>query len=531
MKSFTASFTGLVMFFVFANALIVKSDVRSSALFADHMVLQRDVVIPFWGTADPGEKIKLCFRGKTYRTVADAQGKFFISMKQGKAGGPYKMKISGKNKLLINDIYVGEVWLASGQSNMDMTVAKEDRYWCGVHNEAAEVAAATYPQIRIFDVDFKTNNNIQPNAVGVWEVCSPQTVGHFSALAYFFAKDIHTLYKVPVGIITSAYGASTAETWMSKEALETRPALKTVLDNYNAKLQKFVSDSATTMPEYRAGMEKYKENVAAAKASAGDVNASPRIRAPRDPNPEHDQHNPYVCYNGMIAPLIPYAIKGALWYQGESNGPNAAQYREIMETLVADWRTRWGLGDFPFLYVQLANNGKPMEKPVEHNSMMVVREAQLQNLSIPNTAMVVAIENAKDDPKNIHPKNKQDVGAWLALTARAKAYGEKIVYSGPLYSHYRIEGMAIRLYFDNPGSTLQAKDGNLTGFAICGKEGIWEWAFGKIEANTVLLWHPAVDEPVAARYCWGTNPQASLHNKEGLWTPNFRTDLEMKNEK
>jgi len=195
-----------------------------------------------------------------------------------------------------------------------------------------------------------------------------------------------------------------------------------------------------------------------------------------------------------------------------------------METLIADWRTRWGLGNFPFLYVQLANYGKPMTEPVKNDPLMIVREAQVQNLSVPNTAMVCAIENAGDQPENIHPKNKQAIGYRLGLAARAKVYGEKVEYSGPMYKKYKVEGKNIRLYFDHVGTGLVAKDGKLTGFAICGEDKKWVWADAKIDGKTVLVSNSEIAKPIAVRYCWGTNPPASLSNKEGLWTPNFRTD-------
>jgi sialate O-acetylesterase len=277
------------------------------------------------------------------------------------------------------------------------------------------------------------------------------------------------------------------------------------------------------MAEYREQLTKYNGDLAAAQASSSDVNAK-KTKVPRNLNPELDQHNPYVCYNGMIAPLIPYAIKGALWYQGESNGPTANQYREIMETLVADWRTRWRQGNFPFLYVQLANYGKPMTEPVKDEALMTVREAQVQNLSIPNTGMAVAIENAGDNPTNIHPKNKQAIGYRLGLIARAKVYGEKVEYSGPMFKNYKIEGNKIRLYFTHTGKGLVAKDGKLTGFAICGEDKKWVWADARIDGKTIIVLSPEITKPIAVRYCWGTNPPASLSNKEGLWTPNFRTD-------
>jgi len=371
-------------------------------------------------------------------------------------------------------------------------------------------------------VDFTPTNEIQKDVVGKWEVCSPKTVGHFSAAAYFFAKNLYEKYDVPFGLITSAFGASTAECWISEKSMQQHPNLNYLLDAYQTKRDKFTADSAKTMPAYREQMAKYSGDMAALAASAGDVTAK-KPRAPKNPDPSLDQHNPYVCYNGMIAPLFPYAIRGALWYQGESNGPSAKDYREIMETLIADWRGSFGQGDFPFIYVQLANNGKAMAKPVENGSMMTVREAQLQNLSVPNTAMVVAIENASD-PMNIHPKNKQEIGYRLAVAAEAKAYGEDVEFSGPMYDRYQIKGDSIQLFFKPNKEDFVAWCDKLTGFAIAGEDKVFYWGQAKFEDKTVVVWNPAVPKPVAVRYCWGTNPPASLANKDGLWAPNFRTD-------
>lgn len=502
----------------------LHAKVKPSSLFCDHIVLQRNTSIPVWGTANPGEKVSVTLNNAFETVTADATGKWLVRLPKQKAGGPYTMDIFGDNTITPNDVYIGEVWLCSGQSNMDMTVAKEDRYWCGVTNEAEEVAAANYPQIRVFDVDYTPSNTEKANAVGKWEVCSPGTVGHLSAIAYFFAREIYQKLNIPVGMITSAYGASTAETWISQKALSAHPALKPLLDAYTTKWEKFALDSAATMPAYRKSLVKYKGDLAAVKAAAGDADAIKKVKGPHDPNPVSDQHNPYVCYNGMIAPLAPYAIKGILWYQGESNGPSAEQYREIMETLVGSWRKTWGQGNIPFLYVQLANYGKAMTEPVMDNSMMTIREAQVQNLSIPNTAMAVAIENAGDKPTNIHPKNKQVMGYRLGLAARARVYEEKVEYSGPMYKKYKVEGNAIRLYFDHIGDGLVAKDGKLTGFAICGEDQKWVWADATLDGKTIVVTSKDISKPIAVRYCWGTNPPASLSNKNGLWAPNFRTD-------
>jgi sialate O-acetylesterase len=516
-------FKGLFLVGLLMAALPIFAVVKPANLFGEHMVLQRDKPIPVWGMAKPGEKVTVLFNTLIVKVKADKSGKWLVRLKSMPAGGPFNLEIRGKkNSVLIKDVYVGEVWVCSGQSNMDMTVAKEDRYWCGVDNEAEEVNGANYPKIRVFDVDYKPNNSVQSEVVGKWEVCSPKTVGHFSAAAYFFAKELYNRYEIPFGLITSAYGASTAESWINQKCLEVHPNLKYLLDNYKTKWEKFSADSAKTMPAYREQMIKFSGDVAALAASAGDVTAK-KPKAPKNPDPSIDQHNPYVCYNGMIAPLFPYAIRGMLWYQGESNGPSAKEYREIMETLIGDWREEFKQGDLPFIYVQLANNGKAMEKPVENGSMMTVREAQLQNLSVPNTAMVVAIENASD-PMNVHPKNKQEIGYRLSLCARKIAYGEDIEASGPMYDRFEVKGNAIQLYFKPNKEDFVAWCDKLTGFAIAGEDKVFHWAQAKFEGKTVVVWSLAVPNPVAVRYCWGTNPPASLANKDGLWAPNFRTD-------
>ncbi|WP_163407090.1 sialate O-acetylesterase [Flavobacterium ajazii] len=509
---------------VFSN--LITAQIRVNSLFNDHMVLQRDVDIPVWGTASVNESVTVLLNGKSVVVQADGKGNWIAKLPKQKAGGPYKMEISGKNRMVYNDVYVGDVWLCGGQSNMHMTVAKETRYWCGVINEAEEVTNAKYPLIRFFDVPYTPSQTVKLDVVGKWEVCSPETIGHQSAVAYFFAREIYKKYKIPVGLLTSSFGASTAETWISKEALEAQPNLKPLLDTYAAKIDKFVSDSTVTMSKYRNELAKFEGDLAVAQAAAGDVTAkaTKAPKSPKNPDPASDQHNPYVCYNGMIAPLAPYAIKGALWYQGESNGPSAKLYREIMETLITDWRSKFQVGDFPFLYVQLANYGKPMQKPVEDGSMMTIREAQLQNLSVKNTGMAVAIENAGDEPNNIHPKNKQAIGYRLGLIARAKGYGEKVAYSGPIYKNYVIKDNTVELSFDHLGKGLVAKDNKLTGFAICGEDKKWVTANAEIKGEKVIVSSTEVAKPVAVRYAWGTNPPASLLNKDGLWAPNFRTD-------
>lgn len=499
----------------------VFAGVKLASPFGDHMVLQRNTLVPVWGTADAAEKVSVQLDKQTVSTVAGADGKWMVKLNKLAAGGPFVMTVKGKNTLTVNDVYAGEVWLCSGQSNMDMTVAREDRYWCGVINEAEEVANANYPLIRVFDVDFTPASTPQADLTGKWEVVSPQTVGHLSAAAYFFARDLQQKIKVPVGLITTAYGASTAEAWIREEMFTPDAKLKPLLESFQAKLAKYEADTAG-QNAYKVAFANWQLALSKAKAEG-----KPEGKAPKNSDPVRDQHNATVLWNGMVKPLAPYAIKGALWYQGESNSPTASIYRHIMETLITDWRHVWGQGAFPFIYVQLANIGKIYDSiPAKGGAEATKREAQLQNLSLPNTAMVVAIDNA--DPSNmgnVHPKNKQEIGRRLALAAQAIAYGDsKVVYSGPIYEKMQVEGNAIRLYFKHAGSGLAAKDGELKGFAIAGEDKKFVWGTAKIEGSTVVVSSPEIAKPAAVRYGWSNNPPTSLYNKENLPASPFRTD-------
>ncbi len=495
----------------------VEARIKPASVFGDHMVLQRDRTVPIWGTASAGEPVTVRFQQQEKTAVADAEGRWRIDLDAVSAGGPYSLSIVGYDQSIsFRDVYMGEVWLCSGQSNMDMTIAKEDRYWCGVVNEQQEVAQADYPLIRAFDVPFRTSDQQQQETDSRWEICSPQTAGHMSAAAYFFAREIHQKLNVPVGLLTAAYGASTAEAWTSRAALEAEADLQFLLEDYTKKCQDF--DSGAAQKKYEEELAHWKEQSAAAEAKGQ--------KAPRKPaapkNPHSDQHSPCVLYNAMTAPLVPYAIRGALWYQGESNIPTAAVYDRIMETLIRDWRKAWAQGDFPFLYAQLAAYGKPPARPCQGGGTTRVREAQSKNLNIPNTAMIVTIDIGESD--NIHPKNKQDVGLRFSLAARALAYKENIVFSGPLYESMRIEGDKIVLSFKHLGGGLISKDTILGGFAVAGTDREFVWAQAKIEGDSVIVCSPQIKQPVAVRYAWDDFPTVSLYNREGLPASPFRTD-------
>lgn len=497
------------------------AEVKPASPFSDHMVLQQQRTVPVWGWANSGEQVTVQFADQSVSATADQDGNWKVNLSPLKAGGPFEMKITGENTITIKDVYVGEVWLCSGQSNMDMTVAREDRYWCGVFNEKEEVANAKYPKIRVFDTEFTPKDEPQNTVVGSWELVSPKTVGHMSAAAYFFARDLYQKYKVPIGLITTAYGASTAEAWISNSALSAHPDLQWLIDNYVQKKADY-HPTLEQMEKYHEAYEKYLVDAAKAKVEGKD-----ELRAPKNHDPRVDQHNPSVLYNGMVAPLIPYAIRGAIWYQGESNGKSANQYGKIMDVLIKDWRDRWGEGQFPFFYVQLANHGELSTEPIKNDPMVLVREGQLQNLSIPNTGMAVAIDNADpDNPGNIHPKNKQEIGRRLALIAKAKVYGEDIPYSGPIYDYYLINGNKIELHFKHVDGGLEAHGDQLKGFAICGPDKKFVHGDAKIDGNTIVVTSSEVPAPVAVRYGWAKNPDVNLYNKVGLPASPFCTDVE-----
>jgi sialate O-acetylesterase len=512
---------------IFISVISLMANVKMGSPFTNHMVLQQGVSVPVWGTASAGEEITATINKLKQTAKAGENGKWEVRFVNLKAGGPYELTIKGRNTITLQDVYVGEVWLCSGQSNMDMTVAKEDRYWCGVFNEALEVASANYPLIRQFYAKFSPSLEPQNEVEGEWEVCSPATVGHFRAAAYFFARNLYQKMNVPIGLLVTTYGASTAEAWTSRQALESNPNLSVLLDNFKQKIDKFSADSANIMQKYREAISKWTDDDAKAKAAAGDVqaNQAKTPKRPTNPKPWVDQHSPTVLFNGMVLPLIPYAIRGALWYQGESNGPTAKIYSTIMETMIADWRKSWKQGDFPFIYVQLANHQTTITEPVKDDPMVFVREGQLKNLSISNTAMVSAIDNADpNDPGNIHPKNKQEIGLRLSKAAEGLVYKGKITYMGPIYEKMQVEGNTIRVYFTFTGAGLMAKGDKLSGFAIASDDKKFVWAEAKIDGNTVVVSSLEITNPSAVRYGWSKNPPVNLYNKENLPASPFRTD-------
>jgi sialate O-acetylesterase len=495
-----------------AVARPVSAEVRVNHLFSDHMVLQRGREVPVWGTADPGERVTVTLGRQERAATAGPDGQWTVRLAELEAGGPFELKVAGQNTITVEDVLVGEVWFCSGQSNMDFTVARtEKRYFAGVADAEREIAAADHPRIRMFTSEWTMRDEPQADVEGRWVACSPRTVGDFSAVAYFFGRHLHEVLDVPVGLITSAYGASTAQAWTSRAALDADPQLRPLLEAYAAACAAYTPELA------RQDDEAYARWQQAAETARSEGKPAPR--APKRKDPHQDQHNPSVLFNGMVAPVIPYGIRGAIWYQGESN--TAALYPRLQATLIRDWRRRWGQGDFPFLFVQLASLNAPPTEP-GNSRLAAMREAQATSLALPQTGMAVTIDIG--EAKDVHPRNKQDVGRRLALIAEAQVYGRSVTSSGPVFESMSIEGRSARIRFRHTEGGLVAQGGTLAGFAIAGKDGTFAWADARIDGETVVVSSPRVEEPAIVRYAWADNPPATLSNGAGLPARPFRTD-------
>jgi len=491
-------------------AAVAAADVTMPSMFADHMVLQREVAVPVWGWADPGEKVTVTLDDRTKTATADSDGKWSVRLAALEAGGPHTLQVKGKNSITIGDVLVGEVWLCSGQSNMAMTVSRAAHF-------DRERAAADHPRLRMLTVDRATAQTPQDRCGAAWQVSTPETVGGFSATAYFFGRALHEELDVPVGLINSSWGGTPIEAWTCLKAQQARPELKPMLDDWERRIATYDPEAAKEAYEKRVA--KWRQKAKAAKAAGRQVPRKPR--APIDP--EVSQRRPANLFNGMIAPLAPYALRGAIWYQGEANAGGAAHlYGLQLAMMIENWRTLWGQGDFPFEWVQLPNFRAPQKEPVETTGWVIVQGEMLETLSVTNTGMAVTIDVGEAD--DIHPKNKQDVGKRLALWALGTTYGKDIVYSGPLYKSMRKQDGKIVVEFDHTGDGLVAKGGKLQGFAIAGDDQQFVFADAQIADGTVVVSSPKVTNPVAVRYAWAPNPDGNLYNRAGLPASPFRTD-------
>jgi sialate O-acetylesterase len=499
--------TALVL--ALAGASSLDAAITPHALFSDGAVLQQEKKIPVWGTAKDGESIRVEFAGQTVSTTAK-DGKWSVRLKPVKAGGPFKMTLSGENTVVLNDVWVGEVWICGGQSNMERQLGPRPPQK-PIDGWEEEVKKADYPRIRQFLVPrVIPASGAQPHVQSNWVTCSPQTAANFSAVGYFFGRDLHRKLNVPIGLIACNWGGTPAETWTSREALEAIPELRGIVENYD----KARSDYSAKLAAYQENEPKLRaeHEVAVAKAKQ-EGKRPPNFPAPPK-DPASSQFSPTVLREAMVTPIVPYGIRGVIWYQGESNSRNGLQYRTLFPATIADWRKAWGQGDFPFLFVQIA--------PFKTNPPEV-REAQfMASRTVPNTAMVVTTDVG--DAEDIHPTRKEPVGSRLALVARAIAYGEKLEFSGPAFRSATFSKGRAVLQFDHVGGGLVAKDGPLKGFTIAGADKQFVPAQAEIQGDTVVVSSESVREPVAVRYGWATVPEVNLFNRAELPASPFRSD-------
>lgn len=467
-----------------------RADVRPNALCSEGMVLQQQSKAKIWGDAEKGEKVAVTFRGKTIPSQADDKGRWVALVETGDAGGPFALTIAGNNTIELKNVLVGEVWVCSGQSNMEWSVNA-----CSDDDKKSAKSQPHNPMLRMFTVKRATPTSPQTDTSGSWVDAKPETVGGFSAVGYFFGRDLNKSLKVPVGLIHTSWGGTRAEAWTSKGTLDGHALTK---------------DEHTK--DWKAG----------------------------SPN------NPSVLYNGMIAPITNYGIKGAIWYQGESNSGRSHAYRTIFPRMIENWRADFGQGDFPFYFVQLAPYRSVAKTPGE-SGWAELREAQAMTLKLKNTGMAVITDVGNE--YDIHPTPKIPVGERLSLCARALTYGEKVPYSGPAYKSLKIDGNKAIVRFDHIEGGLvahklvptlvkqtkagdqaawridpTAKDAELVGFTVCGKDRKFYDAKAVIQGSDVIVSSPDVPEPIAVRYGWADHPLCGLFNRAGLPASPFRTD-------
>ncbi len=483
-------------------------DVRPAGIFRDHMVVQRNAAVPVWGWAEPGEEVSVTLGERTGRATAGADGKWMVRLEPLEAGGPLELLVKGKDEVTIQDVLVGEVWLCSGQSNMAMTVG-------GCLNAAEEAKSADLPKIRHFRTARTASPVPQADAAGAWAVCSPTTVRGFTGAGFFFGRELHRRLGVPVGLINSSVGGTAIERWTNRRGLKPGASPPPGRDAGDPEVRR-------AGEEYRQQLAEWQQKVAAEK----DRQKRRRMRPPRPPKLLADLYaHCGDLYNGMIHPLVPYAVRGAIWYQGEANarGARALAYRDQLAAMVAGWRAVWGRGDLPFGVVQLPNYRRRLPQPSE-SSWALMRESQaVVAATVPHVGLAVTIDAG--EARNIHPRNKQAVGRRLALWALAKVYGREVAFSGPVYEKRTAENGRLRIHFRHVGGGLVARGGGaVKGFAVAGEDRKWAWAEAAIDGQTVVVSSSDVPRPVAVRYAWADNPECNLYSKDGLPAAPFRTD-------
>ncbi len=509
--------TGIMSLALFLYPPVLKGAVTLPALFGNHMVLQRDHSNPVWGWGHPGERItvKAIQQDGAWRehsTVTGADGKWLVRLDPMEARSRWTLVVEGQNnEVRITDVVVGEVWLCAGQSNMQWSVNQSN-------DPDLEKLAAHYPDIRMITVPLLGTQVPQEDFEGQWEQCTPESVQNFSAVGYFFGRQIHQTLDMPVGLIDNAWGGSSAEAWVRRDLLEGQEVFEPLMQRWAAIESN--PELLKAMDEYEQAREDWIRQSAQARLKGEPV--PPQPSRPR--NRLTDQHRPGNIYNGILRPLIGYGIRGAIWYQGESNAGRAYQYRELFPLMIQSWRDEWGQGDFPFYWVQLADFRDEKPEPSE-SDWAELREAQTMTMDrLPNTGEAVIIDLG--EAHDIHPKNKQDVGKRLARWALARDYGFEIVCRSPRYKSMEVsDGKAI-LTFDHVGGGLDTFDVRTPiGFAIAGSDRKFVRADARITGpSTIEVWSDSIATPASVRYGWADNPVCNVQNREGLPLTPFRTD-------
>ncbi|MCC9604192.1 sialate O-acetylesterase [Stieleria sp. JC731] len=495
--------TGLAFIFLATIAGQCSAEIRTSAVFGDSMVLQRNKPIHVWGWADAGASVEVKLADANATAKADSDGRFDVELPKMSAGGPFKLAINaGDDSVTFEDVLIGEVWVCSGQSNMGWSVQQSN-------DSDLESLSANYPNIRLISVPQVGVQEPQDSFDGKWQACTPESVRQFSGVGYFFGRQLHQTLGVPVGLIDNAWGGSSAEAWVKRDLLEAD-------DTYDALMARWEQTEATY--NHEAETKKYKEKLAAwQKDKKGNRPNPPR-------NPLTGQHRPANLYNGVLHPIIGYTIEGVVWYQGESNAGRAYQYRELFPLMIQHWRDEWKQDDFSFYWVQLADYMAEKEQP-SSSAWAELREAQTMTMDkLANTGEAVIIELG--EASDIHPKNKQDVGKRLARWALAKNYGYDIPYRSPTFESMTIDGKKATLKFDHVGGGLDTFDvRDVIGFTIAGEDQKFVHANAKIVGkDTVEVSSDQIEQPVSVRYAWADNPICNVQSQEGLPVTPFRTD-------
>lgn len=479
-----------------------NAELKMSPVFGDSMVVQRDKPIHVWGWTTAGVDVKVSMAGQESIVKATEEGRFDAYLNPLSAGGPHELVVQADETKTFRDVLVGEVWLCSGQSNMAWPVQS-------ANDPDLESLSANYPNIRIISVPQVASQEPLNDFEGRWENCTPETVKSFSAVGYFFGRQLHQTLDVPIGLIDNAWGGSAAEAWVRRDVLESTGQYDELLQKWDDTVANH--DQEKVMANFRTRLKKWQEE-----------RKGNRPRAPR--NPVNSNHRPANLYNGVLHPVLGYTIRGAIWYQGESNAARAYQYRDLFPLMIQNWRDVWGQGDFSFYWVQLADFRAEVAEPAE-SDWAELREAQTMTLiKLPNTGQAVITDLG--EAADIHPRNKQDVAKRLARWALAKDYGYKIPFQSPTYRSMKVDGNKITLQFNHYGGGMDTFDvREPIGFTIAGADKKFVKANAKIvDQQTIEVWSDSISEPVSVRYAWADNPIANVQSKDGLPLTPFRTD-------